>query len=212
MEVKGKKEEILEAAMSLILKKGYAHTSVEDITNAIGIAKGSFYTYFKSKNLLLKTIIEEQIVSSSEQQKKQLLEGKNFEDILLKNIESRVKFLDNDLKRQLVLINLSRNTDILGKENRDLMKKIEFMNFNFIKELLKKYNNELKLKEENIEKYSQIINIIIRGFKMENIFFDDNSEENFFIKDIEEAKRRIKDKKFEEGMDFIYQSILKTIK
>ena len=87
MEGKGKKEQIVETAMSLILKNGYSHTSVEDITNSIGIAKGSFYTYFKSKNLLLRTIIEEQIKSSLEQQEKQLSEGKNFEEILLKNIE-----------------------------------------------------------------------------------------------------------------------------
>lgn len=32
MEGKGKKEQIVEAAMSLILKNGYSHTSVEDIT------------------------------------------------------------------------------------------------------------------------------------------------------------------------------------
>ena len=84
MEGKGKKEQIVEAAMSLILKNGYSHTSVEDITNSIGIAKGSFYTYFKSKNLLLRTIIEEQIKSSLEQQEKQIREGKDFDEILLK--------------------------------------------------------------------------------------------------------------------------------
>ena len=49
MEVKGKKEQILEAAMSLILTKGYSHTSVEDITNSIGIAKGAFIHILKAK-------------------------------------------------------------------------------------------------------------------------------------------------------------------
>lgn len=212
MEVKGKKEQILEAAMSLILTKGYSHTSVEDITNSIGIAKGSFYTYFKSKNLLLRTIIEEQIASSLAQQERQLTEGKNFDEVLLKNIISRVKFFDEDLRRQLVLINLARNIDVLGKEVRDLMIKIEAINYNFIKNLLKKYNFELKLGDAEIEQYSQIINSIIRGFKMANVFFDDNGKDNFFIKDIVEAKKRIDHKNFDEGIDFIYKSILKMLK
>ena len=212
MEGKGKKEQILEAAMSLILKNGYSHTSVEDITNSIGIAKGSFYTYFKSKNLLLRTIIEEQIKSSLEQQEKQLSEGKNFEEILLKNIVSRVKFLKKDLKRQLVLINLARNVDVLGKDVRDLMVKIETINHNFIKRLLNRYNSQLKLTENEIDQYSQIINSIIRGFKLTNIFFDDNSEDNFFIKDIAEAEKRINHESFDEGINFIYKNILKMLK
>lgn len=212
MEGKGKKEQIVETAMSLILKNGYSHTSVEDITNSIGIAKGSFYTYFKSKNLLLRTIIEEQIKSSLEQQEKQLSEGKNFEEILLKNIVSRVKFLKKDLKRQLVLINLARNVDVLGKDVRDLMIKIETINYNFIEKLLNRYNSQLKLNKNEIDQYSQIINSIIRGFKMTNIFFDDNSEDNFFIKDIVEAEKRINHKSFDEGIYFIYKSILKMLK
>ena len=212
MEGKGKKEQILEAAMSLILKNGYSHTSVEDITNSIGIAKGSFYTYFKSKNLLLRTIIEEQIESIIEQQESQLKEGKDFDEILLKNIVSRVKFLKKDLKRQLVLINLARNVDVLGKDVRDLMIKIETINYNFIKKLLNRYNSQLKLTENEIDQYSQIINSIIRGFKMTNIFFDDNSEDNFFIKDIVEAEKRINHESFDEGIKFIYKSILKMLK
>ena len=212
MEGKGKKEQIVEAAMSLILKNGYSHTSVEDITNSIGIAKGSFYTYFKSKNLLLRTIIEEQIKSSLEQQEKQIREGKDFDEILLKNIVSRVKFLKKDLKRQLVLINLARNVDVLGKDVRDLMIKIETINYNFIEKLLNRYNSQLKLNKNEIDQYSQIINSIIRGFKMTNIFFDDNSEDNFFIKDIVEAEKRINHKSFDEGIYFIYKSILKMLK
>ena len=212
MEGKGKKEQILEAAMSLIMKNGYSHTSVEDITNSIGIAKGSFYTYFKSKNLLLRTIIEEQIESIIEQQENQLKEGKDFDEILLKNIVSRVKFLKKDLKRQLVLINLARNVDVLGKDVRDLMIKIETINYNFIEKLLNRYNSQLKLNKNEIDQYSQIINSIIRGFKMTNIFFDDNSEDNFFIKDIVEAEKRINHKSFDEGIYFIYKSILKMLK
>ncbi|MGL4672401.1 TetR/AcrR family transcriptional regulator, partial [Cetobacterium sp.] len=56
--LKEKKEQILEAAKDVLLKKGIFKTRVEDITNDLGIAKGSFYTYFKSKDMLLEEIIE----------------------------------------------------------------------------------------------------------------------------------------------------------
>ena len=56
-----KKKEIIKGVKTLVLKKGYNNVSVEDITTYIGIAKGSFYTYFKSKNSLINYILEEKL-------------------------------------------------------------------------------------------------------------------------------------------------------
>ena len=41
-----KKEEIISTGSKLIIEKGYLNTSIQDITSKMGIAKGSFYTYF----------------------------------------------------------------------------------------------------------------------------------------------------------------------
>ena len=43
------KKEILNAAQNLFVSKGYAETSVSDIMNVVGGAKGLFYHYFQSK-------------------------------------------------------------------------------------------------------------------------------------------------------------------
>ncbi len=43
------KERLLYAACSLIKKKGFDKIVVEDITKKAGVAKGTFYTYFKRK-------------------------------------------------------------------------------------------------------------------------------------------------------------------
>lgn len=43
------KEQILEAGMSLMYLQGYNATGIQDIANAAGVPKGSFYNYFKSK-------------------------------------------------------------------------------------------------------------------------------------------------------------------
>lgn len=48
-----KKSKILEKGIELFSETGYLKTTVEDITNSLNISKGSFYTYFDSKETLL---------------------------------------------------------------------------------------------------------------------------------------------------------------
>ena len=43
------KGRLVESAKKLIAEKGYNNTKVEDITNEAQAAKGTFYTYFKTK-------------------------------------------------------------------------------------------------------------------------------------------------------------------
>jgi AcrR family transcriptional regulator len=50
---------ILIQAMRIFLEKGYHGTSIDDITRAAGLTKGALYWHFKSKEDLLKRIIEE---------------------------------------------------------------------------------------------------------------------------------------------------------
>ena len=51
------KETIMDAAMSIFSTKGFHATSVQEITTACGIAKGSFYTHFASKEQLILALL-----------------------------------------------------------------------------------------------------------------------------------------------------------
>lgn len=51
------KKKILEKAIELFGEAGYLKTTVEEITNSLSISKGSFYTYFDSKESLLLGIL-----------------------------------------------------------------------------------------------------------------------------------------------------------
>ncbi len=53
-----RKNEFLEAAQALFNEKGFENTSVDDIVQRVGVAKGLFYYYFKSKEELLQIIVE----------------------------------------------------------------------------------------------------------------------------------------------------------
>ena len=52
-----KKKKILEKAIGMFGEVGYLKITVEDITNSLNISKGSFYTYFDSKESLLLGIL-----------------------------------------------------------------------------------------------------------------------------------------------------------
>jgi AcrR family transcriptional regulator len=52
---------IIEAANILFYHRGYNQTSFHEIADATGIPKGNFYYYFRSKDDLLKAVIEDRI-------------------------------------------------------------------------------------------------------------------------------------------------------
>ena len=56
-----RKKEILDAAEKLFAERGYEAATVNDILNAVKIAKGTFYYYFKSKEDVLDALIEKRI-------------------------------------------------------------------------------------------------------------------------------------------------------
>ena len=53
-----RKREIVAVARELFREQGYAQTSVESIIRRLGIAKGTFYHHFGSKEELLEAIVE----------------------------------------------------------------------------------------------------------------------------------------------------------
>lgn len=52
-----RRNEILDTAEKLFYTKGYTKTTINDILKEIGIAKGTFYYYFKSKEEVMHAII-----------------------------------------------------------------------------------------------------------------------------------------------------------
>ena len=54
-----RQKEILEAARKLFLTKGYEAASTADIMNAVGIAKGTLYYHFSSKEEILDALLED---------------------------------------------------------------------------------------------------------------------------------------------------------
>ena len=55
------KRKIFETSMKLFAKKGYEATSIEEITATVGVAKGTLYYHFSSKEEIFNFLVEEGI-------------------------------------------------------------------------------------------------------------------------------------------------------
>src|SRR5215471_6439255 len=55
------RERIFRAALELFARQGFAETTVEDITNAADVGKGTFFNYFPSKDHILLAFGEMQL-------------------------------------------------------------------------------------------------------------------------------------------------------
>lgn len=97
-EKEAKKDKIIEKSMELFREKGYHTTKVEEITKALGISKGNFYTYFNSKEEVLYEILD---IMKSERIK--MLEGidtdKPPKEILKDFIEDYKQYVFKYLKK-----------------------------------------------------------------------------------------------------------------
>ena len=56
-----RRQEIVVTARELFQNKSYESTTMQDIMNALGIAKGTIYHYFKSKEELLEAVVEDSV-------------------------------------------------------------------------------------------------------------------------------------------------------
>lgn len=72
-----RRNEILDTAERLFFTKGYSKTTIIDILNEIGIAKGTFYYYYKSKEEVMDAIIIRTLTYRIERAK-QIMDNKNL--------------------------------------------------------------------------------------------------------------------------------------
>ena len=62
---RNRSQDVLEAAVRVFHKKGYASSSIQDIADEVGVLKGSLYHYIDSKEDLLARLFEDSAIRSA---------------------------------------------------------------------------------------------------------------------------------------------------
>ncbi len=81
------KARLLDAAQRLMLTKGYAASTVEEICNTAKLTKGSFFHYFESKEHLGKALLERFCQSAKQQHRQACCEARDPLDRVFKALD-----------------------------------------------------------------------------------------------------------------------------
>ena len=172
-EKEAKKDKIIEKSMELFREKGYHTTKVEEITKALGISKGNFYTYFGSKEEVLYEILN---IMKNERIKmlEEIDTDKTPKEVLRDFIEDYSQIFFKYLKR----VNL-KNIDSFLKDEKvvNYMEEVqgiltEFLKKNIIERIEGSQNKEYNLRF--------IIDFILMS--MDGFFLDESLAEELEIK------------------------------
>lgn len=204
-----KKKLIIEKAKNMIITESYSSLSISKLTSELNISKGSFYTYFPSKDKMLSEILDEYIKNITIFKDNLLEKSKNIDDCLDYYINSILNLTDDELKLELVIANLKRNYEVFNEENFKKLKIIACTMIDLIKEVLGKYIKETDIEEKDIDKCSKMIFSIAEVFlTMESVDFTSN---HLSFKTLEEIKKLYRSEDMKEHLDFIKKSIKKII-
>lgn len=143
------KRKIFETSMELFAKKGYEATSIEEITSIVGVAKGTLYYHFSTKEEIFYFLVEEGM---------KLL--KNSIDIKTSKLENSLDKLKAIILIQIKAIKKYENfisillSQIWGQEQKNkVCREYVFEYINMIEDIIK----EGIEKQELIEGDSSVI-------------------------------------------------------
>ena len=148
------KRKIFETSMKLFAEKGYDATSIEDITATVGVAKGTLYYHFTSKEEIFDFLIEEGIKLLQNSVDIKTAKYSNYLDkikaIVLIQIKIVVKYED------LITILLSQ---FWGSESRNQMCKENILSYiSKIEDIAKSEQLEEKITDIKV-RYKEIKDI-----------------------------------------------------
>jgi TetR/AcrR family fatty acid metabolism transcriptional regulator len=109
-----KRERILRAAIKVFARKGFYATRVSEIAKAAGVADGTIYLYFESKDDVLVSIFEDRITKLLEVLRAEILAGKDVDDRLQRIVQLQLGLLEGqrDLA-EVITVNLRQSSRLL---------------------------------------------------------------------------------------------------
>ena len=169
-----KRKKIVDKSWELFAKNGYKETKVEDITKDLGISKGSFYTYFATKDELLYEVLGKI--------KKEI--NRNLENINVNQVPEKV--LEDYVKAKMnYVVKILNNMRLNSVEKYSIDPKLR----NFFEELKEKSTDFIKINivekfnSKNGNKYNADVISEFILISIEEFLYDE-----FVLKNLEKMK------------------------
>ncbi|MFL2844024.1 MAG: TetR/AcrR family transcriptional regulator [Alphaproteobacteria bacterium] len=179
------RQAIIEAGIRIFIDKGVSETTVRDIIRSTGLASGTFYNYFNSKEEVLVAIFDDFAKEIGKSVRDENVQPESFEEFLRIKLTRFFKFVSSKpeiymiMSNNLNLVNnFSINTpqiileiDYLKEEISDYIKKGVFPNFDVdlfalvVRPITDSLAQEMmSQKKIDINKYTEkCINFITKG-------------------------------------------------
>ena len=155
-----KRKKILDKAWELFRKNGYEETKVEDMTRELGVSKGSFYTYFKTKDEVLYEILERIKKENEERISKINVNqepSKLLEDYVTSKMNYIVKLLNN-----MKISSINRN--LSNSKLKNFFEELRKVSIEFIKKNIVEKFNKINGNKYNLEIISEFVYLAIEEF------------------------------------------------
>lgn len=215
-ERKDKKILIVNSAINLFYERGYIDTKVEDITKDAGVAKGTFYTYFKSKDDLIYNIVKNSMLKYEKTFNNVNDNKKEFTELIRETIKIKIKFAIENEKIFIILVGALFNStnvsvamrDLLIEKNKNIAKRIG----DIVKRGIEEKHVNFKFKGKEVE-VANMINSLV-NVHMGKLFIDEeimiNEKNGKKLSQLEFKSKAINDieKETDFVMDFILNGIL----
>lgn len=105
------KKRIVEEAVKLFEEKGYDAVKVQEICDAVGISKNTFYYYFETKESLLKEYLHVPYEVTTQLMEEILTADSPLEQLLMIVVPRMAHFekIGIEITRQVIMVNVHRN-------------------------------------------------------------------------------------------------------
>jgi AcrR family transcriptional regulator len=182
---KGTLKKIIEAAKSEFAKRGFFKTTVEKITKKAGVAKGTYYLYFKTKEDVIKYIVDEMtdeiariLDVAINSLKSNPVDFKNFFRVLLN--DSLSAYLN--IKDAMITVfrsnyELSRQLASFKSESINKLR-------NKVREILSISIEKSYIRKVNIDIYTDILFMLMTNFFFEIVLQRKEEDYEYYIDNI----------------------------
>ncbi len=124
-----KRERILRAAVKVFAKKGFFASRVSEIAKAAGVADGTIYLYFKSKDEVLTSLFEDRMSRLLDVMRTEIAASASAPDRVRRLIELQLGLLEGERDlAEVITVNLRQSTKLLKQyAARRFMEYLELM-------------------------------------------------------------------------------------